>query len=62
MKKCPECGRYMNPCIKYQYGMAWTEYYCNWCMQKPIFQQIICTTTTNYDEVEKYSHPYNFNK
>lgn len=27
-KKCPECGRYMTPHLRYVYGQAFTIYSC----------------------------------
>ena len=29
-RKCPKCGSYMNPHLKYVYGVAFTGYSC-WC-------------------------------
>ena len=46
LQTCDICGCYLIPRIRYQYGVAWTEYYCETCGQKSNNKQLIYTTTT----------------
>lgn len=53
IQTCSKCGSYLIPQIRYQYGIAWTEYYCTLCEQKQPIQQIIYSTTTDFYPTEK---------
>jgi hypothetical protein len=54
IRTCQTCGSYLIPHIRYQYGVAWTEYYCETCGQKLNNKQLIYTTTTgDLDEVKR---------
>lgn len=50
IQTCSICGSYLIPRIRYQYGVAWTEHYCERCgRRKPAPQLIYSTTTDDYD-------------
>ena len=54
LQTCDICGCYLIPRIRYQYGFAWTEYYCETCGQKLDNKQLIYTTTAgDLDGVRK---------
>lgn len=54
LQTCDICGCYLIPRIRYQYGVAWTEYYCERCGQpKPAPQLIYSTTIDDYDLPKK---------
>ena len=54
------CGSYLIPRIRYQYGFAWTEYYCETCRQKLNNVQLIYTTTSTDFEKSKKEIPCSF--
>ena len=50
IQTCSRCGSYLIPQIRYQYGTAWTEYYCVTCgKQNSVPQLIYSTTVDHYD-------------
>lgn len=54
MQTCSRCGSYLIPRIRYQYGIAWTEYYCEICGRQNSVPQIIYSTTTDDYDLANY--------